>query len=177
MGGGKGATLEFWNGNGTCHGESLKWAVSWHRRAVATPSPGFLLCVYVATVSRTWSPWGGAGGDNTVVAAPSYALRGGVLSSRPTDLSVSGRQAVPRGACKGGSSPTVSPDLEAICGEQEVRGACIYWGGLPGGEGSSELLACTEFGAGGGASAAASCTTPGWVPCPVCQPGAARVKF
>ena len=38
VGGGKGATLEFWNGNGICHGESPKWAASWHRRAVAALS-------------------------------------------------------------------------------------------------------------------------------------------
>lgn len=38
VGGGKGATLEFWNGNGICHGESPKWTVSWHRRAVAALS-------------------------------------------------------------------------------------------------------------------------------------------
>ena len=38
VGGGKGATLEFWNGNVICHGESPKWTVSWHRRAVAALS-------------------------------------------------------------------------------------------------------------------------------------------
>ena len=55
----------------------------------------------------------------------------------------------PRGAGKGGPFPTVSPDEEAILGEQEVRGACICWGGLTGGEGSAELLAWSECAAGG----------------------------
>lgn len=62
------------------------------------------------------------------------------------------RHVVPRGTQRSmqrGPFPTVSPDVEAILGEQEVRGACIYWGGLTGGEGSAELLAWSECGAGG----------------------------
>lgn len=56
-----------------------------------------------------------------------------------------------------------------------MRGACIE-GSLVG-RAASELLACTEFGAGGGARAWPRALPRAGFHTRACQPGAARVKF